>query len=123
MRQDKWQQQSVQGLTSANKEAVAFSLLGLASLLGVPSNLPSVTGARESAVLGHISVRQGSNLLQGRVHAVAQLGFEQNVDAYQRGRPEYPVKTVLRQTQLLRLNGDGLVLDLAAGSGKLTKGV
>ncbi|HZJ71541.1 MAG TPA: anhydro-N-acetylmuramic acid kinase [Planctomycetota bacterium] len=37
------------------KEAVAFALLGDATLRGVPSNVPSVTGARQACVLGKIS--------------------------------------------------------------------
>jgi len=37
------------------KEAVAFALLGDATLRGVPSNVPSVTGARRACVLGKVS--------------------------------------------------------------------
>jgi anhydro-N-acetylmuramic acid kinase len=37
------------------KEAVAFALLGAATLDGVPSNVPSATGARRAVVLGSIT--------------------------------------------------------------------
>jgi anhydro-N-acetylmuramic acid kinase len=43
-----------QGLSEA-KEAIAFALLGAATLDGVPSNVPSVTGAKRAVVLGSIT--------------------------------------------------------------------
>ena len=43
------------GIPVLAKEAVAFALLGDATLRGVPSNVPSVTGARRACVLGKIS--------------------------------------------------------------------
>jgi anhydro-N-acetylmuramic acid kinase len=43
------------GVPSDAKEAIAFALLGAATLDGVPSNVPSVTGARRSVVLGSIT--------------------------------------------------------------------
>ena len=39
------------------KEAVAFALLGAATLDGVASNVPSVTGAKRAAVLGSVTPR------------------------------------------------------------------
>jgi anhydro-N-acetylmuramic acid kinase len=42
------------GISGAAKEAIAFALLGHATLCGVPSNVPSVTGARHPVVLGTI---------------------------------------------------------------------
>ena len=43
------------GLPSEAKEALAFALLGAATLDGVPSNVPSVTGAKRAVVLGSIT--------------------------------------------------------------------
>jgi anhydro-N-acetylmuramic acid kinase len=44
-----------QGVPSDAKEAIAFALLGAATLDGEPSNVPSVTGARRAVVLGSIT--------------------------------------------------------------------
>jgi anhydro-N-acetylmuramic acid kinase len=43
------------GLPSQAKEAVAFALLGAATLDGFPSNVPSVTGAKKRVVLGVVA--------------------------------------------------------------------
>ena len=40
---------------SEAKEAIAFALLGAATLDGLPSNVPSVTGAKRAVVLGSIT--------------------------------------------------------------------
>jgi anhydro-N-acetylmuramic acid kinase len=45
------------GVPSVAKEAMAFALLGAATLDGVPGNLPSATGARRGVVLGSITPR------------------------------------------------------------------
>jgi anhydro-N-acetylmuramic acid kinase len=43
------------GLNSQFKEAIAFAVLAYWRTLGIPGNLPSVTGAKQSIVLGEIS--------------------------------------------------------------------
>lgn len=43
------------GIPVLAKEAVAFALLADATLRGIPSNVPSVTGARRACILGKIS--------------------------------------------------------------------
>jgi anhydro-N-acetylmuramic acid kinase len=45
------------GIPSAAKEAVAFALLGAATLDGVPGNVPAATGARRKVVLGAVTPR------------------------------------------------------------------
>ncbi len=45
------------GLPAEAKEAVAFAILAAATLDGVPSNIPNVTGARRSVLLGSITPR------------------------------------------------------------------
>jgi anhydro-N-acetylmuramic acid kinase len=43
------------GIPSEAREAVGFALLGAATLDGLPSNVPSATGARRAVVLGSIT--------------------------------------------------------------------
>jgi anhydro-N-acetylmuramic acid kinase len=43
------------GVNSTAKEAMAFALLGAATLDGVPSNVPSATGAKRAVVLGSVT--------------------------------------------------------------------
>lgn len=49
------------------------------------------------------------------------LGFGRAADDYERGRPAWPPEAVDRATQVLELSADVCVLDLAAGTGKLTR--
>jgi SAM-dependent methyltransferase len=51
------------------------------------------------------------------IHPAAQAGFSRSVEAYERGRPEYPAAALAP----LGLRPGAVVLDLAAGSGKLTR--
>lgn len=50
------------GVPSAAKEAIAFALLGAATLDGVPSNVPSATGASRHVVLGSITPAPASTI-------------------------------------------------------------
>ena len=51
------------------------------------------------------------------IHRAAATGFARSVDAYERGRPGYPAAAL----EPLALAPGFTVLDLAAGSGKLTR--
>lgn len=52
-----------------------------------------------------------------RLHDAAAIGFARGAEAYERGRPEYPPAAL----EPLRLRPELVVLDLAAGTGKLTR--
>lgn len=49
------QVQPLEAKTSETREAVAFALLAAATLDGIPSNVPSVTGAKRGVILGSIT--------------------------------------------------------------------
>jgi ubiquinone/menaquinone biosynthesis C-methylase UbiE len=51
----------------------------------------------------------------------AASGFSAAVDAYELGRPSYPREAVARLVRELGLSAQSTVLDLAAGTGKLTR--
>ena len=51
------------GLTSESKEAVAFAVLGLANVLGVPASMPSVTGAKSPPRLLGVVTRRAGRIL------------------------------------------------------------
>lgn len=55
------------------------------------------------------------------MHESAAKGFAAGADAYERGRPEYSTDAVARLIDELRIGPGRRVLDLAAGTGKLTR--
>ena len=55
------------------------------------------------------------------VHRAAATGFARSVEAYERGRPDYPPEAIAYLQRELELRGGRTVVDLAAGSGKLTR--
>ena len=55
------------------------------------------------------------------VHEVAAAGFDSSADAYERARPSYPPAAVAWLADALRLGPGTSVVDLAAGTGKLTR--
>jgi ubiquinone/menaquinone biosynthesis C-methylase UbiE len=57
---------------------------------------------------------------QGRVRDAA-LGFDRNADAYERARPSYPAEAVAHVVGHGGIGPGRRVLDLAAGTGKLTR--
>jgi SAM-dependent methyltransferase len=55
------------------------------------------------------------------LHHTAAVGFERAGPDYERGRPGYPPAAVANLTQELDLGPGKVVVDLAAGTGKLTR--
>jgi SAM-dependent methyltransferase len=56
-----------------------------------------------------------------RIHRAAEVGFQLGAAEYERGRPDYPEDAVRTLGEELRLVPGSVVLDLAAGTGKLTR--
>lgn len=54
------------------------------------------------------------------IHRAARVGFARAADRYARGRPDYPTALLERLRVLLPLTVDTHVVDLGAGTGKLT---
>ena len=59
--------------------------------------------------------------MRGAIHQSAARGFALAPADYERGRPTYPFEAVRRLVRELRIKPASSVLDLAAGTGKLTR--
>lgn len=57
------------------------------------------------------------------IHESAAKGFAAGADAYERGRPAYSPEAIAHIVGTLGIGPDTRVLDLAAGTGKLTRGL
>jgi SAM-dependent methyltransferase len=55
------------------------------------------------------------------VHPIAMAGFGASADAYERGRPDYPSAAIRWLARSLELKPGITVVDLAAGTGKLSR--
>ncbi|AKT38670.1 class I SAM-dependent methyltransferase [Chondromyces crocatus] len=55
------------------------------------------------------------------LHSLAAQGFSAAADAYERGRPDYPPQAIEILTDALRLHAGRVLLDLGAGTGKMTR--
>src|SRR3954453_3767266 len=70
----------------------------------------------------------GRDPLGGWDHLMMQIDplaqtFDGAAGAYEEGRPDYPAAAIDRVVAELGLGGDSTVVDLAAGTGKLTRGL
>jgi ubiquinone/menaquinone biosynthesis C-methylase UbiE len=59
--------------------------------------------------------------MSGAIHQSAARGFALAPEAYERGRPMFPFAAVRRLVRELRIKPESTVLDLGAGTGKLTR--
>ena len=59
--------------------------------------------------------------MSGAIHQSAARGFALAPADYERGRPMYPFEAARRLVKELRITPESTVLDLAAGTGKLTR--
>jgi SAM-dependent methyltransferase len=55
------------------------------------------------------------------VHPRAEVGFGRAAEAYERGRPDYPAEAIAWLRDRLELGPGRTLIDLAAGTGKLTR--
>jgi SAM-dependent methyltransferase len=55
------------------------------------------------------------------IHQLAAQGFATAGDSYEKGRPDYPRAAVEQLIDALRIDASSTVLDLGAGTGKLTR--
>ena len=55
------------------------------------------------------------------VNPTAASGFDSGAEAYERGRPSYPDEAIAHLVEVLHLGPGRRVLDLAAGTGKMTR--
>jgi SAM-dependent methyltransferase len=55
------------------------------------------------------------------IHEVAAAGFSSAADRYEVGRPDYPPAAIAHVIEVLAIGSGRTVLDLAAGTGKLTR--
>lgn len=58
---------------------------------------------------------------RGGVHPAAAVGFGRAADAYERGRPGFPEAAVTQLISILGLGPGRVLLELGAGTGKLTR--
>lgn len=58
---------------------------------------------------------------RSEVHEMAARGFEQEAEAYERARPSYPAEAVVHLIAALGTRPGSLVVDVGAGTGKLTR--
>ena len=55
------------------------------------------------------------------IHQLAARGFQAGADDYERGRPSYPEEAIAFLVEALRLVPSTTIVDLGAGTGKLTR--
>ena len=59
--------------------------------------------------------------MANRIHAAAAAGFAAGAEVYERARPSYPPDAVAAVVEALSLRPGGSLLELGAGTGKMTR--
>ena len=70
---------------------------------------------------GSISVVVAAAAVGDELHPMAAAGFGAAAEAYERGRPDYPAAAIDALVERLEIGPGVVVVDLAAGTGKLTR--
>lgn len=64
---------------------------------------------------------RGGALSEAPIHENAARGFDRAAEEYERGRPDYPAEAIELVASELAFGAGSTVVDLAAGTGKLTR--
>jgi SAM-dependent methyltransferase len=77
-----------------------------------------LSGGWEAGSVGMVTVPESA---VAELHPVAVAGFGAAAEAYERGRPDYPAAAITALVERLEIGPGVVVIDLAAGTGKLTR--
>src|SRR5947208_1945933 len=90
--------------------------------LHLPPRVPPTSGeAPRRSQRGVTGSGSGELVGMRSIHQAAAVGFDTGAEAYERGRPGFPAEAVERLVGELRIEADSRLVDLAAGTGKLTR--